>query len=843
MNAKVGFNEVQAYAKTHNVDFKTAAQKLGLSAKEAADLERLGGDPGAPEDGFQRKPVHSFTLKSGRKVNVYQDATGKKTFEYVAADGTKLKESYFLKQEGLTGSHFAVNDKGQLVTVKNQQQPAKKEEDTPWYEKVGNFVKDNAGALIAGTAVVAGAICCATGVGASVGVPLLLVGGAIGLSSCSPEDPTEFNTNIQVNITIPPDDQSELIAAFKEGIDALLAKMDELGYKVDQYGDQIIKLLTDNNVYLKNISNSLKEQGLKQDEIIEILTNINTTVQTIESLVAATNENITINGENISNKLNEILNAIKTGQANSMEALDGYMEQLRQLLLDVIANQKEEIHINEENGMTLDQIYETLLNMDGMTGDKLTQMLEILQSIESIGKDINNKLDEIIGKFDEVFNNNTEIKAALEKIEEYLKTHNDQTDVTNNLLEQLLKQYNNGGISQEDLQKLLDAIAANGDKIDATNQLLVNIQNQDAEFQKKVLDLLANVGTDYSDILNKILQATTNNGAALSDINQILAKIQNQDEKFQQKVLDLLNKAGDNSTEIISQLGMINQILAKIQGQDETFQNNVLNILNNMKPGEAADYTEILNKILEATKGNGTKLDALGQLLAKIQNQDAEFQKNILEAVNKLGVDIASQLNKVLTAINNISVSGGDTSNLEALLNKVLEKMDSNTAAIIDAISNIKPGEGGNVDLSSLEKMLSELLQLTSKNNSLLESIDGKMDVIKLTIEAAKDEIIAHLGNGGGNVDVSAILKKLDEFMSLSNANSEAILKKMDTIINLINNIKTYDDSALMAKLDDILAAIKDHNITVDITGKVTCECNCGGNHEGILGDLEDVLG
>ena len=800
MNAKVGFNEVQNYAKLHNVDFKTAAQKLGLSAQEAADLERLGGDPGAPVDGFQKKPAHSYTLKSGRKVNVYKDASGKQTFEYLAADGTKLKESYFLKQEGLTGSHFAVNNNGQLVTVKNQQQQKAKEEDEPWYSKVGSFIKDNAGALLAGTAVVAGAICCATGVGASVGVPLLIIGGAVGLTSCSPEDPTEFNTNIQVNITIPPDDQSELIAAFKEGIDALLAKMDELGYKVDQYGDQIIKLLTDNNVYLKNISNSLKEQGLKQDEIIEILTNINTTVQTIESLVAATNENITINGENISNKLNEILNAIKTGQANSMEALDGYMEQLRQLLLDVIANQKEEIHINEENGMTLDQIYETLLNMDGMTGDKLTQMLEILQSIESIGKDINNKLDEIIGKFDEVFNNNTEIKAALEKIEEYLKTHNDQTDVTNNLLEQLLKQYNNGGISEEDLQKLLDAIAANGDKIDATNQLLAKIQNQDAEFQKKVLDILANVGTEYSDVLNKILEATQGNSAKLDAIAQLLAKIQNQDEKFQKVVLDYLAQGG-------------------------------------------TDYTEILNKILEATQGNSAKLDAIAQLLGKIQNQDAEFQKNILEAVNKLGVDIASQLNKVLTAINNISVSGGDTSNLEALLNKVLEKMDSNTAAIIDAISNIKPGEGGNVDLSSLEKMLSELLQLTSKNNSLLESIDGKMDVIKLTIEAAKDEIIAHLGNGGGNVDVSAILKKLDEFMSLSNANSEAILKKMDTIINLINNIKTYDDSALMAKLDDILAAIKDHNITVDITGKVTCECNCGGNHEGILGDLEDVLG
>ena len=752
MNAKVSFNEVQNYAKTHNVDFKTAAQKLGLTAQEAADLEKLGGDPGAPVDGLERTPIHKFTLRSGRRVEVYQDASGKKTFKYFAADGTQLKEAYFLKQEGLTGSHFAVNDKGQLVSVKNQQQQKAKEEDEPWYSKLGNFVKENAGPLIAGTALVAGAVCCATGVGASVGVPLLIIGGAVGLTSCSPEDPTEFNTNIQVNITIPPDDQSELIAAFKEGIDALLAKMNELGYKVEQYGDQIIKLLTDNNLYLKNISNSLTEQGYKQDEIIEILTNINTTVQSIEALVAATNENITINGQNISDKLNEILNAIKTGQANTMEALDKYIEELKNLLLDVIANQKEDIQINEENGMTLEQILEELQNMDGMTQDKLEKMLEILASIESIGKDINNKLDIIMGKFDEVFPDNSDIKAALERIEQYLKENNDKTDVTNNLLEQLLNQYNNGGISQEDLQKLLDAIAANGDKIDATNQLLAKIQNQDAEFQKTVLALLANVGTDYTDVLNRILEATMN---------------------------------------------------------------------------------------------NSEKLDAIAQLLAKIQDQDEKFQQNILNAIDKLGVDITGQLNKIVTAINNISVGGGDTSNLEALLNKVLEKMDSNTAAIIDAISNIKPGEGGNVDLSSLEKMLSELLQLTSKNNSLLESINGKMDVIKLTIEAAKDEIIAHLGNGGGNVDVDAILKKLDEFMSLSNANSEAILKKMDTIINLINNINdsTYDDSALMAKLDDILAAIKDHNITVDITGKVECNCNCGGNHEGILGDLDDILG
>ena len=117
------------------------------------------------------------------------------------------------------------------------------------------------------------------------------------------------------------------------------------------------------------------------------------------------------------------------------------------------------------------------------------------------------------------------------------------------------------------------------------------------------------------------------------------------------------------------------------------------------------------------------------------------------------------------------------------------------------------------------------------------------MDVINLTIERAKNEILAQMNKGDATTE--AILNALNEFKNISTANDKEILSKMDTIINILNNIKdsTYDNTELMAKLDDILAAIKDHNVTVDITGKVTCECNCGGNHEGILGNLEDILG
>ena len=717
MNAKVGFNEVQNYAKTHNIDFKTAAQKLGLSAKEAADLEKLGGNPGAPVDGFQAK-IYNFqgkkctkektvTLKSGRKVEVYKEVnTGKRLFQYKAADGTLLKEEYFLKQEGLEGRRFTLNGKGQLVTVKdNSKKAVKKQENESFWDKTVDFVKENARPILAVGAAATGIGLIATGVAAPLGVGLLAVAGAAALTSCS--DDTEeilpdINNSNSAVINISISDQKALIEAFKEGIDALLAKMDELGLKVDKYGDQIIKLLTDNNTYLKNISNSLTDQGYKQDQIIEILTNINSTVSTIESLVKATNETLVVNGKNVNAQLTAILNAIKNGQATSMDQLDHYMEELRNLLYQVITNQKDDIKINEENGMTLDKILEALQNMDGMTSDKLEKMLEILQSIESIGQDISGKLDEIIGKFDKQFEDNAAIKNALDKIEEYLKNHNDKTDVTNNLLTQLLDKFNNGSMTEEMLQKILDAISKNGDKIDATNQLL-----------------------------------------------------------------------------------------------------------------------------------------------AKIQDQDEKFQKNILNAINELGANIVTQLNNVIAVIK---ASGDTGKNIEALLNKVLEKLDTmdknqkeNAEKIIETINNFKV-TGGDVDLSSIEKLLQDLINMTSGNNDILKDINAKMDVLTLTIERAKDEILEKMPD---DPNTDAILKKLDEFMNLSNSNSSNILSKMDTIINLLNNIKdsTYDDSELMAKLDEILAAIKDHNVTVNVEGEVTCNCNCGQNHEGIIDNLEDVLG
>ena len=122
--------------------------------------------------------------------------------------------------------------------------------------------------------------------------------------------------------------------------------------------------------------------------------------------------------------------------------------------------------------------------------------------------------------------------------------------------------------------------------------------------------------------------------------------------------------------------------------------------------------------------------------------------------------------------------------------------------------------------------MMAELLEQSKKNGDTLTSIDGKMDVVNVTTKA----ILAKLEDEFGTND--------ERYNSIMN-----VLNKIGDKAGSIDEGKLLDKlDKILAKLDDILAAIKDHKVTVDVTGKVTCECNCGKNHEGILGDLEDLM-
>ena len=568
-----------------------------------------------------------------------------------------------------------------------------------------------------------------------------------------------------------------------------------------------------------------------------------------------TNEQLQQNNEFIK----QLIEMYKNGQADA----NAFYEQMYNFMMSSEANQKTIIELLTQNGMKQDEANKFLQEIMQEVKDGNLTAAKAWEKIVEILGDISNKLDGVFDKINDIFENNVEmkdeVKASLDRIESLVEAGNAKVDITNNLLTELINKYENGALSKEDFQKLLDAISKNGDKIDSTNDLLGQMKDQDKELQAEILEYIAAVGFEMNRNFGDLIEAVKNNTVDLSDVKALLEslnqKVDQNTEAGKENTEAILNYLGAIGFEMVSNMNKIldeignntaklnelTQLLAKMQDQDEKFQKEVI---------------DLLNKVVGEVGNNTTELKNISQLLAKMENQSAEFQKNVLNAIDKLGVDISKDLTNIFNAIEN--GNSGSSKNIEALLEKVLEKLDTmdnnqqaSAKAIIEAIGNIKIEGGGNIDISSLEKMVAELIDLVSKNNDLLESIDGKMDVINLTIQAAKDEIIELLGDEFDKNDVryQNIIKTLNEIKAQGgnggSYDDTELLKKLDSILVILDKIgnKNYDDTKLMEKLDKILEAIKDHNITVDITGKVECDCNCGGNHEGILGDIEDVLG
>ena len=362
-------------------------------------------------------------------------------------------------------------------------------------------------------------------------------------------------------------------------------------------------------------------------------------------------------------------------------------------------------------------------------------------------------------------------------------------------------------------------------------------------------------------------QVTKDNNAAL---NEILAEVKSgklSAEEASKKIIELLEQIQKSLDEVIVSIkdhyhndANVTIYLQKIQTLLE-------------KNNDKSDSTnEILNKLYNLVEGQGTKADAMGKeilnyiaavgfemnrnfgkLIEEVQtgNGKLDYMTELMVALNKqvkqngedgkkLGNDILNylggigfEMNRNFTAIlDAINTGNKGTGELKSLLEKVLEKqdknmnkIDTNCKAIIEAMGNIKVN-GGKVDLSSLEKMMAELLAQSKKNGNILSDINGKADVLNGTTKAILDNLEKEAGkNDVRYTNIENLLKALAN--KANGKDDKDLLDRLDQIL---------------AKLDEIKDAIKNHKVTVDVTGKVECKCNCGQNHEGILDDINNIL-
>ena len=373
---------------------------------------------------------------------------------------------------------------------------------------------------------------------------------------------------------------------------------------------------------------------------------------------------------------------------------------------------------------------------------------------------------------------------------------------------------------------------------------LVNNQNTMMDFVAQILAKLDSQGVKLDNIEELIKNFMAQYGIDAKNKDELLAKIYtaitNADAATQEALngisekIDQNNEKADETNALLTKLiGLVNKL-----GKDgKELGSYILQMLNKIGLSMNANFS----KLLEAIERGNVSLDEIKAMLAELNKlvadgnkQNQELGEKILNYLGAIGFEMNRNFTAVLEAINK-GVAG--TESLRDLLEKILDNQDKNTKAIIEAIGNIKI-DGGNIDLSSIEKMLAELIDLTKKNGNTLSSIDGKLDVIQLTQQAILDKINVEAHKGDERYEkTNALLNEILDKVGKQNGSYDD-----SKLLDILNNLSKLIDT----KLDQILDAIKDHDVkvTVDVTGQVKCECNCGngGKHEGILGDLDKIL-
>ena len=151
------------------------------------------------------------------------------------------------------------------------------------------------------------------------------------------------------------------------------------------------------------------------------------------------------------------------------------------------------------------------------------------------------------------------------------------------------------------------------------------------------------------------------------------------------------------------------------------------------------------------------------------------------------------------------------------------------------------------------DKSLKVLTQAKMKEEKEIKEIEKKIkqkeqeisDIEYGTEEAMEEKEL----KDGTKVKVPRVFNKYKELLENLDINVNVDTTTIEGLLNEINNkMDGINDNSKI--LDEILALLKAHpNYTdqldsiIKILENFKCNCDCGGNNEGILGDLEEVLG
>lgn len=694
----------------------------------------------------------------------------------------KLKLSDEIMQAINSGSLIV---EGDLVTITKTKSPQeakgteKTQEEAPsfWKNPIDWFTSDKVPTtkkVLAGAGIAAAAICAVAAasapaatlaVGKTVGSllfskPVLtaasaaFMAGAAGVASTSCESgdvivdfKLEAKTQVVLNITATNSNE-EIVKAVND----LKGTISDYMQKQDEYNKAILNELIRCGISLDRIVEMLEKLGLSMDMIIDLV------------------KGLTDIADDTKNKLTDLLTEVKNGNKIGAENYKVLMAILSQLNNIGTAN--------EDIKKLLNEIAAKIDKNTDMTEKQSDILVAILAKLNSMDRNIANKLMVILDSIDSMGKHNYEIlKQILNAIEE-------GKDDNNALLEKILDEVINASKENKDM---------NVKMYELMQQILKSVKNLDKSMSTALSNLIGSV--DELNAENKAL------------LNAILSKLGEMDAGNQQNFAKMLSS--------VEELNKTNKEGVKILTK-------ILEKLNKMDASTQASFNAVIGMLMSGNTINAqilAKLDKILNKLDKIDANQANFFNQVLVNFDKLDKNQQANVDKILGAIenntaainNNTQISKGIYALLTQLLGKVDElKNDSNVnvTAILDAIANISVGNGGNVDLTTIENLLKELTTQGAKNNEVLNSINAKIaaltivigglqaewkdasDEIKKLLQQILDKIPPGCDCEHQDVDLSEIIKLLKELVDASkkdgvdDSKHEGILDDLDNLFD-----------------------------------------------------------
>ena len=454
----------------------------------------------------------------------------------------------------------------------------------------------------------------------------------------------------------------------------------------------------------------------------------------------------------------------------------------------------------------------------GPGGADIDALVEILKKLLGEGGSIQEFILYIFNQFSEKLG--LDLGNIQELLKQILSKLDSQEQTINKLNEYLVAL----------MQQNYDALVMMGLKMDALIEIVKQGDEKNLEILGKIYTAIMDLTGQFQDFtevekkqFNMIMEMLNKGNVNLEQVLALLNAIKNDTSENNEISQNILDAIVNGNQKILEALTKIDTDFNKYGDEIKAL---LLKITNMTITGGGGDVTVNvdLTEVLDMLKAMLEKLNSIDNNTA----ENKELSKQILEAINKFGVEITSDLAKIIESM------GNDSTKIDNLINFLKEMDESHKEQInklLNAIANltITGGGGGDVSITidvdaiidainkaggDVNAKMDEIIKLlTTINNNVVEGNenDKKLaaDIIaainKLGVDIA-GSLTTIIENMKGD---SEKLEKLFEFLkTMDENNKERVNKLLEAISKLTITGGGGGDVTISIDVDAIIDAI-----------------------------------